>query len=353
MSQRAYAFAVALVVPPAGAVDPPTETPTEPAPSDAPEDPVERSRALHQQGAECLERGDIACTIARWEQAYVVLPRESEFAPIRARLLFDLAGAHMRAYTGSQTVMHLRRADILWTQYLEMAPADATEARKTAVSRRAEIAAMLRAGANQPPGPAAAIAQRPSLNNTDTGKKDRRFVGHALLGFSGVLLGAALVSDLALLMPVRTAIKLDNSAYDVGPELFLPYSLTVGSAVFAGLGANRLYRDNVARADAAGHARPRPRRPALAAALLASGVLLGLGTTLGGSSLTHKDSDAAGHAVAHGGFMVSTGLLLAGTVELARRLPGLERTRPPTNLPAMPHTWIGPGGAGIGLRGRF
>jgi hypothetical protein len=98
----ALRFAVALFV------AAPPESELEPEP-----EPAHEARQLFADGSSKYELGDCKGAIEVWERAYELLPLE-----LRGQLQVPLANAHVCAYEGDQDPEHLRRAQVLFDDYL-------------------------------------------------------------------------------------------------------------------------------------------------------------------------------------------------------------------------------------------
>lgn len=89
-------------------------------------DPVrEQISAEFGRGQDRYETSDFEGAIEAWQRAYELLPDGSQFAATRALLLANLARAHVRAHAIDDDIEHLRRAEVLYGQYLAaLDPAD-------------------------------------------------------------------------------------------------------------------------------------------------------------------------------------------------------------------------------------
>jgi len=101
--------------------------PSEPGDGDV----LTRVRELFAAGSTQFELGDCAAAIKAWEQAYELAPLE-----LRAQLQVPLANAHICQYEADGEPDHLRRAEVLFDDYL--GDLDTAE-----VETRAETEAML------------------------------------------------------------------------------------------------------------------------------------------------------------------------------------------------------------------
>jgi hypothetical protein len=83
------------------------------APPDATEAPAAEAKRLFAEGSSKYELGDCQGAIELWEQAYELLP-----LGLRAQLQVPLANAHVCAYESDEDPEHLRRAQVLFGDYL-------------------------------------------------------------------------------------------------------------------------------------------------------------------------------------------------------------------------------------------
>lgn len=99
-----------------------------------------RAGELFSQGQDRFETSDFAGAIDLWTRAYENLPDGPELAATRALLLANIAQAHVEAYAIDHEIDHLRRADVLFEDYLAMVDPDDAETRATVQAEREKIA---------------------------------------------------------------------------------------------------------------------------------------------------------------------------------------------------------------------
>lgn len=86
-----------------------------PAPAVPPaDDPTLRARVAYTEGQVLFDLADYEGAIARWTEAYLLLTQPRQ----QLRLMYTLAETHMRAHEVSRDPSHLRRARILFEQFL-------------------------------------------------------------------------------------------------------------------------------------------------------------------------------------------------------------------------------------------
>jgi hypothetical protein len=104
-------------------LSPPSEDtgapPAEPAsePPSAEEAAVEQAQQLFDAGATKFETADYVGAIELWTEAFGLVPNVPENAPIKARLIANIAAAQERAYGVDKQVSHLNQAKILLERY--------------------------------------------------------------------------------------------------------------------------------------------------------------------------------------------------------------------------------------------
>jgi hypothetical protein len=106
---------------------------------------------LAQEGQNRFETADYAGAIDMWTQAYSGLPAESAFAVQRGLLVYQIAQACVEAYSIDPDLLYLRKAERLFSTYLEtLSEADAAttaDVRVTIAELQATIAAAVEAAA--------------------------------------------------------------------------------------------------------------------------------------------------------------------------------------------------------------
>ncbi len=95
---------------------------------------------LFREGQAKFETSDFDGAIEVWERAYSKLPDDPALAPTRALLMANIAQAHVAAHAVDHDLEHLRRADVLFEQYLATLDASDTETRASVEAERNEIA---------------------------------------------------------------------------------------------------------------------------------------------------------------------------------------------------------------------
>lgn len=112
---------------PALAFGPEEEPPADGAADEAPaeeeiggEPAVEEAKSLFNEGAGKFETADYAGAIELWTKAYSIVPNRPEYAPIKAKLIANLASAQERAYAVDAETSHLNQAKILLESYREV-----------------------------------------------------------------------------------------------------------------------------------------------------------------------------------------------------------------------------------------
>lgn len=88
-----------------------------PEPPSAEEQAVEQAQRLFDEGATKFETADYAGAIELWTEAFGLVPNVPEYAPIKAKLIANLAAAQERAYGVDGQVSHLNQARILIERY--------------------------------------------------------------------------------------------------------------------------------------------------------------------------------------------------------------------------------------------
>jgi hypothetical protein len=81
------------------------------------EDPVEQAQRLFDEGATKFETADYIGAIELWTEAFGLVPSVPENAPIKAKLIANIAAAQERAYQVDKQVGHLNQAKILIERY--------------------------------------------------------------------------------------------------------------------------------------------------------------------------------------------------------------------------------------------
>lgn len=179
------------------------------APPEDNRDPALEARQLFAEGSSKYELGDCQGAIEVWERAYELLPLE-----LRGQLQVPLANAHVCAYEGDDDAEHLRRAQVLFGDYLGSLDAadEATrlevesmlaqvndtlaELEAAAVQRERELVER-EAVAREEAAKAVVIQQMQELDPW-TDEQRRRFralngVGGSLIGMGGVGFGVMAV----------------------------------------------------------------------------------------------------------------------------------------------------------------
>jgi hypothetical protein len=87
---------------------------TDEAPGD---DPVEQAQKLFDEGATKFETADYIGAIELWTEAFGLVPNAPENAPVKAKLIANIAAAQERAYLVDKEVSHLNQAKILIERY--------------------------------------------------------------------------------------------------------------------------------------------------------------------------------------------------------------------------------------------
>lgn len=134
----AAALSASLAAPPIASAGPATAK-AQPA-ADA---PLARAGALAQEAQTLFETADYAGAIELWTQAYAALPDDPAYAAQRSVLAYQIAQACVEAYSLDPQVVYLRKAERLFTGYLQTispkdkATHDAVE--QTLVDLRAKI----------------------------------------------------------------------------------------------------------------------------------------------------------------------------------------------------------------------
>lgn len=114
---HALAACAALVLAVPAVAAPAVEQPAPSAPPPAPpaDDPAARAQAIYAEGQVLFDLADYEGALARWTEAYMLLPRPRQ----RLKMMFTLAETHMRAYETTRDPSHLRRARLLFAQFLD------------------------------------------------------------------------------------------------------------------------------------------------------------------------------------------------------------------------------------------
>lgn len=95
------------------------EATSEPPPSsEQPE--VEQAKRLFDEGATKFETADYVGAIELWTEAFGLVPSVPENAPIKARLIANIAAAQERAYLVDEQASHLNQAKILLERYRDV-----------------------------------------------------------------------------------------------------------------------------------------------------------------------------------------------------------------------------------------
>jgi hypothetical protein len=81
------------------------------------DDPVEQAQKLFDEGATKFETADYIGAIELWTEAFGLVPNAPENAPVKAKLIANIAAAQERAYLVDKEVSHLNQAKILIERY--------------------------------------------------------------------------------------------------------------------------------------------------------------------------------------------------------------------------------------------
>jgi hypothetical protein len=102
-----------------GPVEAPSEPPSQPSsePASGEDEAVEQAQRLFEEGAIKYETADYIGAIERWTEAFGMVPSVPENAPVKAKLIANIAAAQERAYLVDGRVSHLKQAKILLEQY--------------------------------------------------------------------------------------------------------------------------------------------------------------------------------------------------------------------------------------------
>jgi tetratricopeptide (TPR) repeat protein len=79
---------------------------------------VGKARELYDAGQAAFETADYDRAIRLWSEAYAAVPRDEEYRPTRAGLIYNIASARIEAYLDDHDLEHLRKAERLLEQYL-------------------------------------------------------------------------------------------------------------------------------------------------------------------------------------------------------------------------------------------
>jgi hypothetical protein len=117
---------------------PEAEAGLQPAGGEGDDDPLTRVRKLFALGAAKFDLGDCAGAIEAWEEAYEGSPLE-----LRGQLQVPLANAHVCQYEADGDPDHMRRAEVLYRDYLEALDADDEETRAQTEAMLTDVRAEL------------------------------------------------------------------------------------------------------------------------------------------------------------------------------------------------------------------
>lgn len=82
------------------------------------EDPaLTEAKDLYKQGEDKFQTADYEEALALWKKAFAMLPDGEDTRAIRHALVYNIAGAHSKAYEVSRNPTHLRKAKILLENY--------------------------------------------------------------------------------------------------------------------------------------------------------------------------------------------------------------------------------------------
>jgi hypothetical protein len=90
---------------------------TEPPTAEPPARPVEQAQRLFDAGVTKFETADYVGAIELWTEAFGLVPSVPEYAPIKAKLIANIAAAQERAYSVDAELSHLNQAKILLERY--------------------------------------------------------------------------------------------------------------------------------------------------------------------------------------------------------------------------------------------
>lgn len=108
------ALIVSLALAPAPAPPAPAPTPLPSPTASPPPDPLAEAQALHLEATARYDLGDYEGAISRWLAAAALISDDWRLA----RLIYNLAEAHRRAYEVGRDPAHLRSARDLYTRFL-------------------------------------------------------------------------------------------------------------------------------------------------------------------------------------------------------------------------------------------
>lgn len=91
--------------------------------------PLEKVRALSQEAQTRFETADYEGAIELWTQAYAALPEETRYGPQRSALAYQIAQACVEAYSIDPKLTYLRKAERLFESYLPLVGAGDGETR--------------------------------------------------------------------------------------------------------------------------------------------------------------------------------------------------------------------------------
>ena len=213
---------------------------------------------LVQEGQTRFETADYPGAIDLWTQAYSGLPAESAYAVQRGLLVYQIAQAYVEAYSLDPDLIYLRKAERLFTTYLEtLREADV----ETTAEVRATIAELQRtieatvaaaeeeeaaAAATAPPATPEAEAPAPAPVDAPPAPDPRagrglRIAGGVLIGLGGAGLGLMTYS-LAWGARIDARGEAAVAAGEPDPEVFrellrdgtLANKMALGSGIAAG-----------------------------------------------------------------------------------------------------------------------
>ncbi len=156
--------------------------------AEGPSDPLVRVAALINAGQAFYDTADFTAAIERWTEAYAALPDQPDIAAARDLLTYQIAQAHIEAYTIDGQPTHLRKAERLLTRYIDGLASEEAEARASAEHLRDDVRAKI-AVAPPPvilPEPAAPALPVPKDIRPDP--RPLQILGGVSLGVGGALL---------------------------------------------------------------------------------------------------------------------------------------------------------------------
>ena len=255
MASRVTSMLLVLALQPEGTMEEASSQPHNETPS-AEDQAVEQAQQLFDEGAAKFETADYIGAIELWTEAIGLVPQLPQYAPIKAKLIANIAAAQERAYLVDKEVSHLNQAKILIERYrsgLEEIYLDELEREKElawANARLEKIDAELAAVAEREAAERAA-AERAAAEAAEAAKP-RRPPGQGLMIAGGVIGGlgvgglAVMISGMVIGNKNDDISDLPTNDFDTRADRFRMGRLGNTLAIAGGVGGGVLLGAGVA-----------------------------------------------------------------------------------------------------------